>query len=56
MERQNISPNVYRRTRVKRLLKRMGALTKNNSDEVIVNEKIEVILGKFIDFVIIKES
>ena len=56
IERQNISPKVYRRTRVKRLLKKMGALTKNESDDVIVNEKIELILSKFIDFVIIKEG
>lgn len=56
MERQNVSPKAFRRTRVKRLLKKLGALTKNESDEVIVNERIELILSKFIDFVIIKES
>ena len=46
----------YRRYRSTKLLKKIGALTKSEDGQIQINKNVEVALGKFIDFVVIKES
>lgn len=46
----------YRKYRAARLIRKIGALTKSEDNQININESVESGLSKFIDFVVIKES
>jgi len=54
-ERSHSGPS-YRNYRAMRLIRKIGALSKSEDNEIILNEAVESGLSKFIDFVVIKES
>ncbi len=47
---------LYRKHRAARLIRKIGALTKSEDNQININESVESGLSKFIDFVVIKES
>lgn len=49
-------PSVYRKYRSSRLIRKIGALSKSEDNEINLDAAIESGLSKFIDFVVIKES
>lgn len=56
-ERHSRDPRrYYRRATIYRLLNSIEGFSENENNEIISNPNIEKLLGKFIDFVVIKES
>lgn len=55
-EREERNPSLYRKYRSQKLIRKIGVLIKAEDGQIEINEKIELALGKFIDFVVIKDS
>ncbi|QSX37860.1 hypothetical protein [Shewanella sedimentimangrovi] len=51
----NLTPNYIRRN-ASRLIRKIGALSKSEDNEISIDEDVESGLSKFIDFVVIKEG